>query len=71
MTALSLTTVSTIANVSIFAVLMKLQLFSLAYLNTLFPVSQGFFILGLQPRDKAAMLDGNTIEFFLEEFTRK
>ena len=28
-------------------------------------------ILGLQPHDKAAMLDGNTIEFFLEEFTRK
>ena len=49
-------------------VLIKLQLFSLAY-NILFPVSQGFFILGLQPRDKAAMLDGNTIECFLEEFT--
>ena len=28
-------------------------------------------ILGLQPRDKAAMLVVNTIEFFLEEFTRK
>ena len=26
-------------------------------------------ILGLQPRDKAAMLGVNTIEFFLEEFT--
>ena len=25
----------------------------------------------LQPRDKAAMLVVNTIEFFLEEFTRK
>ena len=25
-------------------------------------------ILGLQPRDKAAMLVANTIEFFLEEF---
>ena len=34
---------------------MKLSLFSLAY-NILFPVSQGFFILGLQPREKAAML---------------
>ena len=34
---------------------MKLSLFSLAY-NILFPVSQGFFIPGLQPRDKAAML---------------
>ena len=28
-------------------------------------------ILGLQPRDKADMLVVNTIEFFLEEFTRK
>ena len=28
-------------------------------------------ILGLQPHDKVAMLDDNTIEFFLEEFTRK
>ena len=27
------------------------------------------FILGLQPRDKAAMLNDNTLEFFLEEFT--
>ena len=70
MTALSLTTVNTIANVSILTVLIKLQLFSLAY-NILFPVSQGFFILGLQPRDQAAMLDGNTIECFLEEFTWK
>ena len=26
-------------------------------------------ILGLQARDKAAMLGVNTIEFFLEEFT--
>ena len=26
-------------------------------------------ILGLQPRDKAAMLGVNTIELFLEEFT--
>ena len=26
-------------------------------------------ILGLQPRDKAAMLGVNTLEFFLEEFT--
>ena len=26
-------------------------------------------ILGLQPRDKAAMLGVNTIEFFLKEFT--
>ena len=26
-------------------------------------------IPGLQPRDKAAMLGVNTIEFFLEEFT--
>ena len=26
-------------------------------------------ILGLQPRDKAAILGVNTIEFFLEEFT--
>ena len=26
-------------------------------------------IRGLQPRDKAAMLGVNTIEFFLEEFT--
>ena len=25
----------------------------------------------MQPRDKAAMLGVNTIEFFLEEFTRK
>ena len=70
MTALSLTTVNTIANVSILTVLIKLQLFNLAY-NILFPVSQGFFILGLQPRDKAAMLDGNTIECFLEEFKWK
>ena len=28
-------------------------------------------LLGLQPRDKAAMLGVNTIEFFLEEFTWK
>ena len=27
------------------------------------------YFLGLQPRDKAAMLGVNTIEFFLEEFT--
>ena len=27
------------------------------------------YILGLQPRDKAAMLGVNTIELFLEEFT--
>ena len=27
--------------------------------------------LGLQPRDKAAMVGVNTIEFFLEEFTWK
>ena len=46
-------------------VLMKLKLFSLAY-NILFPLSQGFFILSLQPRDKAAMLDGNTIQFFMK-----
>ena len=26
-------------------------------------------ILGLQPRDKVAMLEVNTIEFFLKEFT--
>ena len=26
-------------------------------------------IIGLQPRDKAAMLGVSTIEFFLEEFT--
>ena len=67
MTALSLTTVNTIENVSTLTVLMKLRLFSLAY-NILFPVSKGFFILGLQPRDKAAMLAGNRIEFFLDEF---
>ena len=28
-------------------------------------------ILGLQPRDKAAMLGVKTKEYFLEEFTRK
>ena len=28
-------------------------------------------ILGLQPRDKVAMLGVNTIEFFLKEFTWK
>ena len=28
-----------------------------------------FFILCLQPRDKAAMFGVNTIEFFLEQFT--
>ena len=27
------------------------------------------FILGLQPRDKSAMLNDNTLEFFLKEFT--
>ena len=26
-------------------------------------------ILGLKPCDKAAMLDDNTVEFFIEEFT--
>ena len=30
-----------------------------------------FFILCLQPRDKAAMFGVNTIEFFLEQFTWK
>jgi len=33
------------------------------------PISQE--ILGLQPRDKAAMSGVNTMEFFLEEFTWK
>ena len=28
-------------------------------------------ILGLQPRDEAAMLEVNTIEFFFEKFTWK
>ena len=28
-----------------------------------------FTVLGLLARDKAAMLEVNTIEFFLEEFT--
>ena len=31
----------------------------------------GPFILGLQPRDKAAMLGVKTKEYFLEEFTWK
>ena len=31
--------------------------------------NNGEQILGLQPRDKAAMLRVNTIEFFFEEFT--
>ena len=29
----------------------------------------GYNILGLKPRDKAAKLVVNTVEFFLEEFT--
>ena len=28
-----------------------------------------YFVLGLQPRDKAAMLGANTTKLFLEEFT--
>ena len=32
-------------------------------------VSLNFIILGLQPRDKAAMLGVKTKEYFLEEFT--
>ena len=28
-------------------------------------------ILGLQPRDKAAMLGVNTLEFFLEEYSHE
>ena len=35
----------------------------------LFPRFWTFRILGLQPRDKAAILRVKTIEFFLEEFT--
>ena len=30
-----------------------------------------YLILGLQPRDKAAMLEVKTKEYFLEEFTWK
>ena len=32
---------------------------------------QNFDILGLQPRDKAAMLGVNTLEFFLEEYSHE
>ena len=33
------------------------------------PTNNVYFILGLQPRDKAAMLGVKTKEYFLEEFT--
>ena len=65
MAVLPLTTVNTIANVSILTVLMKLQLFSLIGLQHSFACKPRF----LYSRFACCMLDGNTKEFFLEEFT--
>ena len=52
------------------------EFFPCAFVETAFESEVRFSvfkasILGLQPRDKAAMLGVNTIELFLEEFTWK